>query len=69
MRPYRYRIVVSGELRETDREMLGDLRIESDGTTTVLQGDKDQSGLYGVLNRIRRLGLDLVELTRIPDRS
>ena len=69
MRTHRYRIVVSGELREADRETFGDLQINSEGTTTVLQGDKDQSGLYGVLNRIRHLGLELIDLTRVPDKT
>jgi hypothetical protein len=69
VRTYHYRIVVSGELAEPDREAFADLQIESDGATTVLQGDKDQSGLHGVLNRIRHLGLELIELTRITGNS
>ena len=69
MRTHHYRIVISGELAETDREIFADLQIESDGAATVLQGDKDQSGLHGVLNRIRHLRLELLELARITGDS
>jgi hypothetical protein len=38
---------------------LGDFDIESDGTSTVLTGDLDQAVLYGALNRIHLLGLEV----------
>jgi len=64
---HRYRITISGGLGETGREAFGDFHIERNGTNTVLVGDMDQSGLYGALNRIHALGLELVELSRLPD--
>ena len=45
--------------------MFGDFRIERDGTNTVLIGDLDQAALYGALNRVLMLGLELVGLHRM----
>lgn len=63
---YRYRITVSGALGEVGREVLADLKIEPDEAATVLTGDLDEAALYGVLNRLLVLGLELVELKRSP---
>jgi hypothetical protein len=63
---YRYRITVSGVLGEVGREVLGDLQFTCDGADTVLTGDLDEAALYGVLNRLLVLGLELVELKRSP---
>ncbi len=67
MRTHRYRITISGGLGETGREAFSNFSIESNGTRTVLTGDLDQAGLYGALNRIQSLGLELVELSRLAD--
>jgi hypothetical protein len=69
VRTHRYRIMISGGLGETGREAFGDLRIESNGTNTVLIGDLDQAALFGALNRILALGLELVELSRSTDET
>jgi hypothetical protein len=70
---HRYRITVSGALGVVGREVFGDLRVDGhgdgDGTTTVLIGDLDEAALYGVLDRILVLGLELVELSRLPGRA
>jgi hypothetical protein len=63
---YRYRITVSGALGEVGREVLADLKIEYDGADTVLIADLDEAALYGVLNRLLVLGLELAELKRSP---
>ncbi|HEY2765765.1 MAG TPA: hypothetical protein VGJ13_17420 [Pseudonocardiaceae bacterium] len=35
---------------------------------TVLRGtDLDQAALYGILDRIQALGLELIEIRRLPD--
>jgi hypothetical protein len=64
---HRYMITVSGGLGETGREAFGDFQIERNRTNTTLTGELDQSGLYGALNRIQALGLELVALSRLPD--
>jgi hypothetical protein len=48
------------------REVLADLQIAGNGADTVLTGDLDEAALYGVLNRLLVLGLELVELKRSP---
>jgi hypothetical protein len=67
VRTHRYKITISGGLGEASREAFGDFHIVPNGTNTVLIGDLDQSGLYGALNRIQSLGLELVELSRLTD--
>ena len=69
MPTHRYRIVVSGALGKVGRDVFWDLRIEGNGTNTALTGDLDQAALYGVLDRILVLGLELVELSRLPERT
>jgi hypothetical protein len=67
VRTHRYRITISGALGEVGCEAFGDFRIEAEGTDTALVGDLDQAALYGALNRILMFGLELLELTRLPD--
>jgi hypothetical protein len=65
VRTHRYKIIILGGLGETYREAFRDFHIEPNGTNTALTGELDQSGLYGALNRIQSLGLELVGLTRL----
>lgn len=65
----RYRIVVSGALGKVGRDVFWDLLVEANGTNTSLTGDLDQAALYGVLDRILVLGLEIVELSRLPERT
>jgi hypothetical protein len=67
MRTHRYRITISGGLGTTCREAFGNFLIESNGAHTMLTGNLDQAGLYGALDRIQSLGLELVGLNRLPD--
>jgi hypothetical protein len=69
VRAHRYRITISGGLPETYREVFGDFHIEPDGSNTMLTGEVDQSGLYGALNRIQALGLELVEVVRLAEHA
>lgn len=69
MSTHRYRIVISGALGEVGREVFGDLRVEGNGADTSLTGDLDEPALYGVLDRILVLGLEIVELNRLPERG
>jgi hypothetical protein len=65
---HRYRITVAGGLGEIGREAFADFLIEPNGTNTVLVGHLDEAALYGALNRILSLHLELIELRRVPDR-
>jgi hypothetical protein len=67
MRRHRYRIIVSGRLGKTTREVFEDLCLEFDGANTELTGELDQAALYGVLNRIPVFGLELLALSRLDD--
>jgi hypothetical protein len=62
---HRYRIVVSGRMREVVREAFADLKIEVGATCTALVGDLDQSALYGALHRTQSLGLELLEVRQV----
>jgi hypothetical protein len=69
VRTHRYRITIAGGLGEIGREAFKDFIIEPNGTNTSLIGDLDQAALYGVLDRILGLGLELVELNRVAGGS
>jgi hypothetical protein len=66
---HRYRVIVSGRLGEISRGVFEDLCVESDGANTGLTGELDQAALYGVLDRIQSLGLELVALSRLDDEA
>jgi hypothetical protein len=67
VRTHRYRITIAGGLGEIGREAFADFALETSGATTVLTGTLDQAALYGALNRILSLGMELVELSRLND--
>jgi hypothetical protein len=69
VRTHRYRITIAGGLGEIGREAFKDFIIEPNGTNTSLIGDLDQAALYGTLDRILALGLELVDLNRMPGGS
>jgi hypothetical protein len=69
MGPHRYRIIVSGTLGETTRVVFEDLCVEPVGANTGLVGVLDQAGLYGVLDRIQALALELVAVSRLDGES
>jgi hypothetical protein len=65
--PQQYQIRVRGVLGETIRSAFPALRARADGGDTVLTGLlADQSALYGVLAEAEALGLELIEVRRLP---
>jgi hypothetical protein len=61
----RYEIRIAGRLDEATIVAFGDLDVTVHGAVTVVTGDFDQAALHGLLERIRSLGLDLVEARRV----
>lgn len=66
MYEHRYRLLVSGRLGDVACQVFEDFKIEWEGRDTALIADLDQSALHGAVNRIQSLGLELVELVRLP---
>ena len=65
--PYRYRIRIRGRLGETIRSAFPALQAQASGGDTVLTGTLcDQAAVYGVLAEIEALGLELLEVRRLP---
>jgi hypothetical protein len=64
---YRYQIRVRGRLGETLCSAFPALQAKASGGDTVLTGPlPDRAALYGVLAEIEALGLELLEVRRLP---
>jgi hypothetical protein len=65
--PAVYRIRVDGHIDERRAEVLGNLSIvhKPDGTTTLVGPVADQAALYGIIVRLRDMGLELLDVQRI----
>lgn len=61
-----YEIRVVGSLGPAAREAFADMVLEVEPTTTVLSGDLDQPGLHALLDRVRALGLELLDVKQAP---
>jgi hypothetical protein len=65
--PQRYQVRVRGQLGETVSSAFPALRAQADGGDTVLTGVlADKAALYGVLAEVEALGLELIEVRRLP---
>jgi hypothetical protein len=63
MQPTTYRICIRGRVTERLGSALEGMRFEAGATETVFTGEvRDQSQLYGLLDRVRDLGLELVSV-------
>jgi hypothetical protein len=62
-----YRIRVAGELDAEWSEWFTGLRVVAADGETLLVGRMDQATLYGVLKRVRDLGLRLISVIRSED--
>ena len=69
MTRHMYQITVIGSFGPATHEAFADMAVEVEPTMTVLSGNLDQRGLHGVLDRVRALGLELVEITQAPPSS
>jgi hypothetical protein len=59
-----YEIRLAGQLDETSAAVAG-LNMTCSATVTVISGELDQAALHGMLERVRVLGLDLIEVRRV----
>ncbi|MFF3491760.1 hypothetical protein ACFYWS_10465 [Streptomyces sp. NPDC002795] len=62
-----FEIRIRGRLGDAFRSAFGELTIVLRPAETVLVGaGLDQAALYGILDRIQGLGLELLEVRRLP---
>jgi hypothetical protein len=67
MQPTAYRIWVRGRLTERFGSALEGMRLEPGEDNSAFTGEvRDQSQLYGLLDRLRDLGFELVSLEPCP---
>lgn len=66
----RYEIRVRGRVSEATLSTLEGMEADIAPAETVLHGPVvDQAGLHGLLDRIQSLGLELLEVRRLPSRD
>jgi hypothetical protein len=61
-----YEIRVVGSLGPAGRQAFADLSVDVEPTTTVLSAELDQCGLHALLDQVRALGLELVDVKQAP---
>ena len=67
MHPTQYRITVQGRLTDRLGSAFEDMTRRVGGGNTDLIGEiRDQSQLFGLLDTVRRLGLELISITPNP---
>jgi hypothetical protein len=64
-----YEIRVAGTVPEEDLRDMGAVPVAPAQVNTVLYGVSDQSALYGLLDRLRALGIVVLEVRRVPSPS
>lgn len=62
-----YEIRVAGAVPEQDLRDMGAVTLAVDQVSTVVYSIPDQSALYGLLARLRALGIEVVEVRRVLD--
>ncbi|MYW63343.1 hypothetical protein GTY65_04510 [Streptomyces sp. SID8379] len=63
-----FEIHVRGRFGDAFRSAFAELTVVLHPAETVLVGSGlDQAALYGILDRIQALGLELLEVRRLPD--
>jgi hypothetical protein len=62
-----YEIRIKGRITKSSESAFDGLMVTMNPIETVVRGTMiDQAALYGILERIQALGLELVEVRRIP---
>jgi hypothetical protein len=60
-----YEIRVVGSIGPAAREAFSGMGVDVEPTSTVLSGTLDQGSLHQMLDRVRALGLELVEVRQV----
>jgi hypothetical protein len=61
-----YRVTIRGSVSERLAAAFEDVRLEpADGATVLVGALRDQAELYGLLNRLRDFGLELVRVEEV----
>jgi hypothetical protein len=64
----RYEFRIRGRLSEPVRARFETLESDVEPVDTVLHGPiRDQAELHGVIEQVQALGLELIEVRRLPD--
>ena len=64
----KYEFRIRGRLSEPLLERFDSLQSDVEPVETVLHGPvRDQAELHGIIERVQSLGLELVEVRRLPD--
>lgn len=61
-----YEIRVAGSIGPAAREAFSGMGMDVEPTTTVLSGALDQDDLQLTLDRVRALGLELLDVRQVP---
>jgi hypothetical protein len=61
-----YEIRVVGSIGPAAREAFCDMGVDVEPASTVLSGTLDQCSLHQMLDRVRALGLELVDVRQVP---
>ncbi len=64
----RYEVRLAGQPDENSAAAFAGLDMTCDAAVTVISGTLDQAALHGTLERIRLLGLDLIEVRQVRGR-
>jgi hypothetical protein len=65
-----YRIVVRGELSDRDAAAFEGMQFDAKNGLTILTGEfVDQPHLYGILNRLNSLGLELLSMRPLQEEA
>jgi hypothetical protein len=62
-----YEIRVAGVVPEEDLRDMGAVAVGPEEVRTTLYGIPDQAALYGLLERLQALGIEVVEVRRTGD--
>ena len=64
----KYEFRIRGRLSEPMLERFDPLESELERVETILHGPvRDQAELHGIIERVQSLGLELIEVRRLPD--